>query len=321
MQGPILVLGLSPGLQKTISFDAFVPGRVNRARSSREDASGKCTNVARVLTQLEAGSAHLVCPLGHDNEARFRALLEKDEVPLHVVEVPGATRWCWTLLDDRALFGEEQDFKADAKRPPRMTELVVDEPAPHTSSLEAAAQRMSSYLEQELSRDEGRPAALVIAGSRPAGWPETFYPAMVALAKKQGVPVLVDYRGEDLLTTLALAAPDIVKINEDEFRESFACDDQSEQALVAALSRESSLYHTTMVVTRGPKAVLAAASGIPVQCDVEGLDASNEIGSGDAFDAGFIFTWTRGGSLAACLEKGIECARLNALSLRPGSLR
>lgn len=321
MQGPILVLGLSPGLQKTISFDAFVPGRVNRARTSREDASGKCTNVARVLNQLETGAARLVCPLGRDNEARFRALLERDEVPLHVVEIPGATRWCWTLLDDRAIFEGGPENSAATDRPPRMTELVVDEPPPHTSSLEAAAQRLASYIEQELCRDDGRPAGLVIAGSRPAGWPETLYPSMVALARRQGVPVLVDYRGEDLLTTLALAAPDIVKINEEEFRESFNCIDDSEKALVDALARESSLYHTTMVVTRGPKAVLAAAAGIPVHCEVEGLDASNEIGSGDAFDAGFMFAWTRGESLAACLEKGIECARQNAQTLRPGSLR
>lgn len=324
MQGRIIVLGLSPGLQRTISFERFESGKINRSHAQRIDASGKACNCARVLIQLEEHSALLLCPLGRDNASFFNTLLEKDGLQVISVEIPGSTRCCYTILDDRALLENE----TGSTGVPRMTELVVDEEPASTAAVEAAAESLLSRLVRELqplNRESPAAAALVIAGSRPAPWPQDFYTSCVLAAKEAGVPVLVDYRGAELRRTLERIVPDIIKINESEFYETFLPEGpletkESEELLLERICCESRRLGTSLVVTRGREAILAAAAGLPFRKAVEPLVPVNEIGCGDAFSAGFIYSWTRGASLTACLEKGDECARLNALSIRPGSI-
>ena len=50
----ILVVGLSPAWQRTLTFEQLTPGRVNRANHVSETASGKGVNVARVASILGA---------------------------------------------------------------------------------------------------------------------------------------------------------------------------------------------------------------------------------------------------------------------------
>ena len=144
----IVMLCLSAGIQKTICFESFVPGEVNRSKSYRFDASGKAINSARVLTQLvgETGSAatnlpavredsatnslaakedsaavsvSVVCPLGERNKDFFLEMAAADSLNVRCVPIPGFTRECCTILDGKS---------------GQTTELVVEEPVINADS-------------------------------------------------------------------------------------------------------------------------------------------------------------------------------------------
>ena len=71
----ILVVGLSPAWQRTLEYERFVVGKVNRAKQITEIASGKGVNVVRVAQQLGA-KARLLTVAG----GRRGALLKKSRV-------------------------------------------------------------------------------------------------------------------------------------------------------------------------------------------------------------------------------------------------
>ena len=120
----VLSVGLSPTIQKTISFGTLALDRVNRSSGYRLDASGKAVNAARVLNQLSPGVVTCLCPLGADNASLFLDLAASDGLPVEYVTVPGLTRHCYTLLETGT---------------GRATELVVNEPqfapAPRVAAL------------------------------------------------------------------------------------------------------------------------------------------------------------------------------------------
>lgn len=93
----ILVVGLSACWQRTLFFDGFHPGEVNRARRIVETASGKGVNVARVLTTLGAKARVLTVAGGRRGEL-FRRALRADDVGARIVPVRGETRLCQTLV-------------------------------------------------------------------------------------------------------------------------------------------------------------------------------------------------------------------------------
>jgi 1-phosphofructokinase family hexose kinase len=297
---PILTVGLSPGLQKTIVFAELRIGEVNRSDSYRLDAGGKSVNVARALNQLEAASAWALVPVGSENRDLFRSLCERDGIHLIEVPVEGRVRHCYTLVD-RSAGGA--------------TELVVDEPEPALPQDSAAVTRRF----QELI---GQVRAVILAGSRPSGFDHAVYPQMVIDAARSGVPVIADYRGADLRASLQSSSvrPDVIKINEHEFRTTFGAE-TGEEELRESLRELSSQHGNIVVVTRGERGTCVARSGELFECPVETVAAVNQVGCGDAFTAGFTRSWLDGGVFLAAVEEGNRCAAAAALTLPPGSIR
>ncbi len=347
----IVTLCLSAGIQKTISFDSLKTGEVNRSRSYIYDAAGKAVNSARVLVQLmetkstdKASSAFkapaapddvtLICPLGKKNADFFLQLAARDGLNPEVVLIPGYTRECCTLLDDAT--GE-------------VTELVVEEPAPEGDvpvsdllfTLRTALARASAF--QVSSADKADTAfkaagalprtALLFAGSRPAFWPQDVITQIALAAKKAGALFMADFRGNDLLSLLLVSTdkatstfkactpaltPDIIKINEAEFRETFI---HGPGNLAAAICEKSRELGNIIVVTRGADSTLAADRGTLYECASEKVRAVNTIGCGDSFNAGFLYEYMTSGNVELALKKGTWCAARNAGRLSPGTIR
>ena len=241
----IVMLCLSAGIQKTVSFACFAPGEVNRSKSYRYDASGKAINSARVLTQLVGGvpefsagsasadgkgssaaispasgsdsvaaSVSVVCPLGERNKDFFLEMAAADGLNVKVVPIPGFTRECCTLLDEKSA---------------QTTELVVEEPVPTVDSA-SYEEKLLELLRAELGLDGGtsceadntqKADALLFAGSRPPFWSAGIIKRIAAAAKANGILFMADFRGNDLLSILDEYTPDIIKINEDEFVATF----------------------------------------------------------------------------------------------------
>ena len=299
----ILCICLSSTLQRTISFKELNLTQVNRSQYYRLDASGKAVNSARVLNQLEKGSATVVCPLGEKNLSVFTDAAARDELDLCYVTIPGNTRECWTLLDRTA---------------GTTTELVVGEPLLESDddkkAVAAAEIKMLKFINDALPQVD----AVLLAGSRPKIWSDDLYATISGMTHDAGKLFLADFIGEDMTKTLAASVPDIIKINEEEFRATFP--ELNDQPLDKAITEKSRDLNNIIVITRGTESTCAAARGQFHECPTEKVAALNTTACGDSFNAGFLYEYIRTKDLAAALQKGTWCAARNAENEAPGTL-
>ena len=300
----ILCICLSSTIQRTISFDSLTLTKVNRSKKYRQDASGKAVNSARVLTQLEEGCAIVVCPLGEKNLKTFTDDAVRDNLNLLYTTIPGATRECWTLLDRTA---------------GTTTELVVGEPVLESDedkkAVAAAEIKMLKVINDILPEVD----AVLLAGSRPAIWSSDLYATISGMTQDAGKIFLADYIGQDLVKTLTTAVPQIIKINEEEFRATFP--ELAALPLKDAILKKSEELQNIVVVTRGNESTLAAVRSKYYECPTEKVAALNTTACGDSFNAGFLYEYVRSGDIEAALKKGTWCAARNAELEAPGAIR
>ena len=340
----ILTVCLSSTLQKTVTFNKVLLTHVNRSTSYRLDASGKAVNTARVLDMLEPGVSLSLCPLGKENADLFLKLAEQDKLAVKTVMVPGFTRECLTLLDSSNH---------------ETTEIVVGEPALDFDR-EKAEQEFMEILQKALSegtdpqskqrgtdpkskqegtdpqlkqrgtdpQDDKAVQAVVLAGSRPAMWSEDFQARISKVAVDAGVILLADFCGKDLLRTLELCTPQIIKINEEEFCSTFGYEfPLPEDKLRLLISEKSKELKNVIVITRGTEETYAARNGVFYSHPVEKVVPVNTTACGDTFNAGFIYEYlktlneTGKADVQSALSKGTWCAARNAESEVPGTIR
>lgn len=311
-----LCICFSSTLQKTVTFSGVKLEAVNRSEHYRIDASGKAVNAARVLAQLEKDCVTTFCPLGENDYRLFERLAEQDNLNLIYSKIPGNTRECLTLLDKTA---------------GTTTEIVISEPPlKRTKDFEATERaivqvHLPTYMEEA--------DAVMLAGSRPSFWSDDVYPTLAKAAINSGKTLLVDYHGKDLLNTLKICTPSIIKINEDEFGWTFGApqvdksapqDNKSaspEQLLKAQITAKSLELKNIIIVTRGSKSTFAANNGTFIECPTEKITPVNTTACGDSFNAGFLYEYTNTANFEAALKKGTWCAARNAELEIPGAIR
>ena len=299
----ILCICLSSTIQRTISFKNLKLTEVNRSQHYRVDASGKAVNSARVLTQLEKDCAVTICPLGEKNIEAFTEPAARDNLNILFAQIPGLTRECWTLLDRTA---------------GTTTELVVSEPLLESEEDKKAVASAEIKILKMINEMLPQVDAVLLAGSRPAIWSEDLYATIAGMSRDAGKLFLADYVGAELTTTLAAATPDIIKINEEEFRRSFP--ELENQPLEQAITQKSKELNNIVVVTRGTEPTYAAARGQFTACPTEKVAALNTTACGDSFNAGFLYEYLQTADLGKALQKGTWCAARNAEHEAPGTL-
>ena len=303
----ILCVCFSATFQRTVIFDSFCEGAVNRSRRYSLYASGKAVNAARVLAQLEKNCVSTVCPLGIEDADAFIKLAEQDGIDLSYVSVPGKIRECWTLLDysrritTELVVGEPPVPAVDAKSPD-LWDISV------TSNADI---KMLHLITEKLEECD----AMILAGSRQGIWPEGFYADICGIALDKGKLVLADFTGKDMLEATKKDAPSIIKINAQEYERTFA-----EEANRENLCKRSKKLKNIIVVTQGAEPTLAADKGTWYECPSLTVKPVNTTACGDSFNAGFIHEYLATGDIQKALEKGTWCAAQNAMSEAPGSL-
>lgn len=293
-QPDCLAVGLSPAIQKTLILKRFKKGEVNRSEEYFTDASGKCINVCRVLTQGGMNASCLTIA-GRENRTEFELLCKKDSLDISLVETTGRVRICTTIVD---------------RNMNQCTELVVNEPELITENEEKA---FIGAFNKKLS-DSFK--VVIISGSKIKGFSDKIIPLMVKVVKKHKCLVIADYRGEDLRNSFQTTAirPDYIKINEDEFFETFPDYNDLEQGL----KEISDHFNCAFIITRGAKSTIAADRGSILIVESIQIKALNPIGCGDAMTAGLAQGILEGLSLKHAIEKGRDYATLNALTIHPG---
>lgn len=291
-----LAICLSSTIQRTVVFENLALENVNRSKKYRMDASGKAVNSARILNELENGCVDVVCPLGEKNADLFLDLAKNDDLHILDVRTPGFTRECWTLLD----FAQKTT-----------TELVVGEPALDKKCV-AAEEKLLDLVKNALLDVD----AVLLAGSRPEIWNDDLTAKISKMATDEGKLFLADFWGKDLLDTLKICTPNVIKINEEEFCKTF---DVCEDDLKTEITKKSAELQNMIVVTRGTDDTFAAKNGNFYSVPIEKVVPVNTTACGDSFNAGFLYEYANSGDFVAALEKGTWCAARNAERECPGS--
>ncbi len=305
MNKPVLTVCLNPTFQRTVVLEKLKSGEVNRAAAARLDASGKGINVSRVLHQLGVEAVHLThLTSQHTEREAFLSLCRADNLNVVWEESPSQIRTCITLLDK-----EE-----------RSTTEIIEPTQPVDSSTAAAIRR-------SFSRELKKAGRVVLSGSRAPGYPDDLFAHFCMEAREAGVPVLADFRGEDLRKALEYG-PEVIKINLVEFCATFLPESEVSEAddrdVLETVERELqklSEGESSFVLTRGSREVLCARKGTVKRIPVEPVVPVNTIGSGDAFAAGTAWGLSLGSSLLDAVKKGIRCGADNARQLKPGSIK
>ena len=302
-----LSICLNPVIQKTIVLDSFTEGEVLRTKEYYTHASGKGVNVSRILYQLGEEVVHFT-HAGGRNRKYFLDLACSNGLKVEWVNSFSEIRTCYTILN----------------REKHTTTEIVEEAKPVKSTTE---KRVFSRVKELLNFSH----TVIISGSKAEGYSSHLFPEIVREAKKVRQRVILDIRGDDLVSSLKYK-PDIIKPNLKEFIATFFPErakgrpeskDISEDLHSMLSKRMEELYREygiITILTMGSRGVLYYTGGKTEELPAEPVTPVNTIGCGDAFTAGLASALSKGKSLDEAVKMGQECASKNARQLAPGTI-
>jgi 6-phosphofructokinase 2 len=187
---PILTITPSPTVDFTAEVPELVPHRKLRAHISAFQPGGGGVNVARVLHDLGVATTAVVAVGGLPGDIVLDRL---HALGIHTVAVPtvAETRWA-EMLRERST-GIEYRLIAEA------------------SPLDETEWRACVHaVEAAVADPHGAPGAIVLSGSVPPGVPDRFVHELAAVARRAGLPILVDTSGPALAAAVE-AGVDLIK--------------------------------------------------------------------------------------------------------------
>nr|VFK14412.1 MAG: 1-phosphofructokinase [Candidatus Kentron sp. LPFa] len=253
----ILSVGLSPAWQKILLFDRVRNGQVNRARVAKWCASGKVFN-AGIAVHTLGGPGLILAPVGGPAQGAMTEELRALGVEHRFIGTKVATRVCTTIIEEAT---------------GSITELV-----------EEGAPLSSDELERfhEAYREESKRARVVVAmGSLPQGTPVSFYRTLL---RETPCPIVLDFRGEGLLSVLDLN-PLVVKPNREELEKTVGYPLPGDRALQDAMRSLNGKGAQWVVVTEGAGPIWVSSATEIYRIRPSPMAAGqvvNPIGSGDA---------------------------------------
>ncbi len=300
-----LAVCLNPTFQRTFVVPHLWENEVMRSDEYYYDVAGKGLNTARVLTQLGCQAVHLT-HVGGPYRDLYLEENRKAHLTIAWIETKSSIRTCYTIVNKAA----------------HTTTEIVEEP--FAVSCDAEEQLMRRFKELIPSID-----TLIISGSMAPGYSDKLYPDMVKEAKALNKQVVLDIRGKALLDSMQYH-PDYINPNFYEFTGTFMPElpikehEDNEEITDRVRHKMLEIFKThgsACVLTHGSRPTLYVEDGVVHQSPVKHIVPLNTIGSGDAFTAGFVSVIQKGGTVKEAVYKGQECGALNALQIRPGTIR
>jgi tagatose 6-phosphate kinase len=291
----IICLGTTPALQRSMTFERLTLDAVNRASRTKQYASGKSINAARVITTL----GHRVLAtgfLGGTAGNLIRQELDELDIEHDFVEVSAQTRTCVTVIDSAAHTATE----------------LIEEPAELDS---ASYQQLLTRLADHLPSAK----VLILSGSLPPGAPAGIYAACVGLATAQHVPVVLDASGDQLLDALT-QQPRIAKPNREELERSLQLTANDEKSLIAAMQQLLARGADQAIISDGARPVFCTNGRSTWRLMPPDIQPISAIGSGDALAAGLAIGIKQQMDLPEAVKLGVACAVANALTPDAGHL-
>lgn len=290
----LLALTPNPALDRTLLIPGFRRLDVCRVAETREVASGKGLNVARVMRSL-GGVVRACGPLGGPVGRRHAALAAAEGID---------AAWHW-------LASAETRITTILVDPDSADELVINERGPLIDAHEW--QQLAALI-----RAEARNAAMVSSsGSVPPGIIPAHFIDLLAELDAAGQPVILDTHGAALEAALERRLS-LLKLNGEELGAAIGQPIDTLDAALAAASDVRRSGPRSVIVTLGAQgAILAAPAGSWV-ARPPSVTAISPVGSGDALLAGVAHALLANEPLDRALRMGIACGAANTLNLGSG---
>jgi len=277
-----LILTVTPNaaVDKTYRIEDFTLDKVNRPSQTTTVAGGKGINVARVY-QIFGGKAVATGFLGGINGRIVARALAAEQIESDFIHVRGETRICIAVID-----------------PLNGSQTEINEQGPEISRY--AVRELLRRVERLLSQQAYE--FVVLSGSLPPCAPLNLYCDLLAIAKRAGVPGVLDTSGLALREAVQ-CQPWMLKPNIAELETLLGTKlDDFDKAVDAA---KSLLHGGTEIVALSlgaEGAVVVSRSGIWRAVPPK-IDFASAVASGDSFVAAFLWAWSHGSSPAS-----VECA-------------
>ena len=284
----ILVFGANPAWQKTLYFETFRRGQVNRAEKLELYAGGKGVNFCRAAKCLGTARTRLYQFSGGANGALHEAALEAEGIDCRAVRVARETRCCTTLLDRTG----------DA-----MTELIEPSHAPSDAEISEMLRVFDAALTEA--------AGAAVAGSLPDGTDKALYTEVAKLAAKHRKTLLVDAVYAPMLDA---AGDFILKINMDELKK-LTGEDEARLALRSGMERWP---RGVLAITDGAGQAYLAAQGTMWRYTIPRIEVVSALGAGDTCSAVSMSGIVNGKAAVEAFADGLAAASANCLSPRAG---
>ena len=260
----IVTVTPNPSLDRALEVSYLAVGEVNRAHAVHVDAGGKGINVSRALVRQGIDSV-AVLPIGGVDGARLVGLLAEHGVPAEPVPVRGDTRSNVTLVDASG--------------------ATTKVNAPGASLTPDEVDGLLAVVEAQLADS---PAAVVGAGSLPAGAGDDFFVRLAALAGRYGVRVALDTSGAPLAQAVRAGGLDLIKPNEHELAELVGRELGCVGDAVAAAREVVAAGTRAVLVSLGPQGALLVTADRSWWAGGPRLQPASTVGAGDATLAGYL---------------------------------
>jgi 1-phosphofructokinase/tagatose 6-phosphate kinase len=281
----IITVTLNAALDKTLEVPSFTPGRRHRTVDQTTMAGGKGVNVARAIKAL--GQPVIATGLaGGATGTRIVDSLGTEAILNGFVRIREESRTNTAVLD-----------------PTTGLQTEINERGPAVSATE-----LDLFREKLLYLAKGA-SICVFSGSLPRGIEPDVYGGLIREVRKLGVLTIVDTEGEPLRLAMR-GEPDLVSPNELEAEELVGHEFNDDRDRAEAVAEITTLgaAEAIMTVPDGCYAqVLDDGSPALYRVRVEKQEARSEIGSGDAFLAGYVAARYAGDSPLDCLRFGVAC--------------
>ena len=219
---------------------------------------GKGLDVAVVLKALGAPVQAVSFVAGRNGET-LAGLLKDRQIPVDWVWVPGETRVAHVIVE------------TDLNHHSHITTPGYEISAPDCEAFKARLQKHAQHTEWA-----------VISGSLPSGVLATLYREIMQLLHEMNVKVLIDCAGEPMPRRVQ-ASPEIVKMNQAEFFQTFGTRPQSLAGWIKAVRQQMQQNSIqNFVLTCGEEGLLAFTPEAVYQAQAPQQTEVNAAGSGDA---------------------------------------
>lgn len=285
----ILAVCANPSVDKLVTVDDVLPGKVNRVRRESSFAGGKGVHVA--LATAELGMPVKVLGFWGGLTGNWvKQQCRQRDIECAGPEVAEWTRSCLTLVSSSEYNG---------------TEFLGSGPTLPSAAIE----EFLSTLEQLAHGTE----FVTFSGSWPGSAENNGYGAAAKRLVELQKRFFIDFTGPSLSEVLN-HTPFLVHLNQDEAEEQMNTADPVQAALTLAQHCHIS------AITCGKEGAYVACNGsiIHASCPLDNVQAS--VGSGDCLIAGMAVALAQGKSWqqAACM--GVACGAANCLRVDLGML-